>query len=254
MMEKFRLGKKNALITGASKGLGKAIAESFASVGANIAITSRNMSELSETRNEIVEKYGVKVYAYEVDHSDWKHANAFIEKVKREMDEIHILVNNAGTGLLRPIEDMTDDEWDYILSLNINNYMALCRGFVPDMKKRRAGKIINIASLFGVTALENRTAYCSSKGAVISFTRALAIELAPYNINVNSISCGAMRTPLMTHSWNDPVRREYFKSQAPLGRWGEPEDIAGTALLLASEAGSYITGQNIIIDGGWSAK
>lgn len=241
----FDLSGKTALITGASKGLGRASAEALASAGANIIITARNREELEKAKEDISKISNVKIRTYVVDHSDWKNAQSFADTVLEDNQGVDILVNNAGTGLLARIEDMKDEEWEYIMSLNISNYMALCRAFVPRMKSKGWGRIINIASLFGVTALENRTAYCASKGAVISFTRALAIELAPHSITVNSISCGPMRTPLMTQSWNNPAKRKYFSDLVPLGRWGEPEDIYGIILLLASQAGNYITGQNI---------
>ncbi len=251
----FSVKGKKALITGSSKGLGKAMAKVLAAFGAEIIMTSRKQQELDSSKAEIVELFPNSIiHTYVVDHSKWKETDEFTERVKLEVGDIDILVNNAGTGLLSPIEEMKNQDWDYIMSLNISNQMALARAFVPGMKKKNWGRIINIASLFGITALENRTAYCASKGAVISFTRALALELAPYSINVNCISCGPMRTPLMTNSWEDPVRRQYFCDLVPLGKWGETDDVMGAVIMLASNAGIYITGQNIVIDGGASAK
>ncbi|MDD2476762.1 MAG: SDR family NAD(P)-dependent oxidoreductase [Dysgonamonadaceae bacterium] len=254
MYKKFDLKGKTALVTGASKGLGKSIAKGLSLAGANLIITSRHLKELQATKEELLHQNDkISIECMEVDHSKWKDIPCLFKEIKKTY-EIDILVNNVGTGLLKPIEEMTNEQWDYILSLNVSNMMAMCREFVPYMKERKNGRIINMASLFGVVALTDRTAYCASKGAVISFTRALALELATYNITVNCISCGPMRTPLMNDSWNDPQKREYFSKIVPLNRWGEPDDIMGTAILLASEAGSYITGQNIIIDGGASAQ
>ena len=253
----FECTGKIALVTGGSKGLGKAMAEALVAAGATVVITSRKYEELILFKKEFIEKYqDAKVHIYEFDHSNWKDSNKLIDLIEKEVGEIEILVNNAGTGLVSEIEKMTDDQWQYIMDLNLSSHMALSRRVISNMVRKQWGRIINTASLFGMCVLENRTAYCSSKGAVIQFTKALAIEAAQYspNITVNCISCGPMRTPLMKESWNNIEKRKFYDELTALKRWGEPKDIMGAVLLLASNAGSYITGHNLFIDGGASAK
>lgn len=253
----FECTDKIALVTGASRGLGKAMAEALVAAGATVVITSRKYEELLLVQKEFKEKYhNEKVYVYEFDHSNWKDSNKLIDWIEQEVGEIEILINNAGTGLVSELEEMTDDQWQYIMDLNLSSQMALSRRVIHNMARKHWGRIINIASLFGSCVLENRTAYCASKGAVIQFTKALAIEVAQYssNITVNCISCGPMRTPLMKDSWKNVEKRKFYDELTALKRWGEPKEIMGAVLLLASNAGSYITGHNLFIDGGASAK
>lgn len=255
--ELFSCKNKIALVTGASRGLGKAMAEGLIAAGATVVITSRKYEDLELVKKELSEKYkDAKIFIYEYDHSNWRESDKLVDKIESEVGEIDILINNAGTGLLAEIGKMKDEQWQYIMDLNLSSQMALSRRVIPNMTKKQWGRIINTASLFGACVLENRTAYCSSKGAVIMFTKALAVEAAQYspNITVNCISCGPMKTPLMKDSWENKEKRKFLEDITALKRWGKPEDVIGAILLLASEAGSYITGHNIFIDGGASAK
>jgi NAD(P)-dependent dehydrogenase (short-subunit alcohol dehydrogenase family) len=252
--DKFNLSSRTALVTGGSKGIGKSIARALATAGANVVITSRNQAELDTSLRDILEGTEVKGYSLVADHSDWKNADRVADKVLEMAGHIDILVNNAGTGLVKPLEDMTNDELTYIMSLNLLNPIAMCRAFLDGMIDKKWGRIINMSSLFGVIGKELRTAYCASKGGLLSFTRAFAVELAPFGITVNALGAGPIKTSLTEGSWNDPLISMQFKKMVPLGRWGEPDEMAGAAVLLASEAGSYITGQIILIDGGASIQ
>lgn len=248
----FDLTGKNALITGGSKGIGKAIASVFAEAGANIVITGRDEEVLKATAREINEKSGRKVNYYQFDHANWTDTPKLTAKILDQVGNIDILVNNAGTGMVKEIEAIENSEWERLYGLVISSPMAMSRELIPGMKKKRWGRIINISSILGTVGREKRSPYCCFKGAVQSFSRALALEVCDFNINVNSISPGQIHTPLTEGMWNDPEKYNSVTALIPFKRWGTPDEIKGTALLLASEAGSYITGQNILVDGGWS--
>ena len=252
--DKFNLSSRTALITGGSKGIGKSIARALASAGADVVITSRHQEELDSSLRDILEGTNVKGFSVVADHADWKDANRVADRILDVAGHIDILVNNAGTGLVKPLEDMSNDELDYIMSLNLFNPMVLCRAFLDGMIEKKWGRIINMSSLFGVIGKELRTAYCASKGGLLSFTKACAVELAPFGITVNALGAGPIKTSLTEGAWKDPLISSQFKKMVPLGRWGEPDEMAGAALLLASEAGSYITGQIILMDGGASIQ
>jgi len=254
LLDKFNLASRTALITGGSKGIGKSIARALATAGANVVITSRHQEELEAGLQDILEGTHVKGFSVVADHADWKTAHRVADKVLTVAGHIDILVNNAGTGLVKPLEDTTNDELDYIMSLNLLNPIALCRAFSDGMIEKKWGRIINMSSLFGVVGKELRTAYCASKGGLLSFTKAFAVELAPFGITVNALGAGPIKTSLTEGAWNDPLISAQFKKLVPLGRWGEPDEMAGAALLLATEAGSYITGQIILVDGGASIQ
>lgn len=246
------LSGKTALVTGGSKGIGKSIARALAEHGADVAITGRNKDTLESSIKDITAGTKSRGYTYVFDHVNWRQTHLLVNTIHHDVERIDILVNNAGTGLVREIEKMKDEEWEHMYSLLISSPMALCRLLVPGMKEKRWGRIVNIASVLGVVGREMRTAYCCFKGGLISFTRALAIELANYNITVNSVSPGQFLTPLTEGMYKDPKKYNGVTSLIPFGRWGDVDEIKGVILLLCSELGSFITGQNILIDGGWS--
>ena len=248
----FDLAGRMALVTGGSKGLGKGLARTLAQAGADVAITSRNHAEGQASLKEILDGTRAKGVVLAVNHSNWTEAGRFAQNVISETGRLDILVNNAGTGSVCPLSDSSDALLESLHALNLFAPIALCREFLPYLRKSGAGRIINISSVLGIIAREYRTAYCSTKGGLIALTRALALEFAPDRITVNAIAPGQFLTPLTLPMWEDQFSRKQMTSLIPLRRWGEVDDLSGGILLLASAAGGYITGQTLVIDGGWS--
>lgn len=248
----FDLTGKTALITGGSQGIGKSIAEIYAMAGADICITARNTVILKATTDEL-KKYGTKVEYISFDHENWKDIPQLFDKFQEKFDKLDILVNNVGCGHVSKIMDMKDSDWIKNQNLCLSNTMKMCQTFLPIIENEKfKGKIINIASILGHVGREYRTAYCTNKGGVLAFTRALAYELINKNICVNSISPGQTLTPLTEGMFNDVAKKTAVDKFIPIGRWAQPNELQGVALLLASEASDYIIGQDFLVDGGWS--
>lgn len=251
--EMFDLTGKVALVTGGSKGLGKAMSRAFAEAGANVVISSRHEEELKEAQAEIQAGTNVKV-VYRV--ADMTNRTEVTDLAKFALDtfgRVDILVNNAGGNKPQRIEDITDEVWDNIVELNLTSCMSLTRALVPQMKERRWGRIIHISSIMGLASKEARNVYSATKSALIGLARASALDLGPYGITVNCICPGPFLTDLPGKILSAEEKAS-FASRTALNRWGEPKELAGPALLLASEAGSYITGTAITVDGGTIVK
>jgi NAD(P)-dependent dehydrogenase (short-subunit alcohol dehydrogenase family) len=251
MMRKnlFDLSGRVALVTGGSKGLGKAMARAFAEAGADVMISSRHEQELNSARAEIAASLSVRVERIAADMLDRPQVDALAQTALSQMGRIDILVNNAGSNIPQPIDGIADDIWDRILELNLSSCMRLTRALVPQMRDRRWGRIIHISSVLGLGGKEQRSGYCATKSALLGLARASALELGPFNITVNCIAPGPFLTDLPGKLLSDEEKR-IFAERTALHRWGRPEELAGPALLLASEAGSYITGAVIVVDGG----
>ena len=252
----FDLKGKVALITGGSRGLGLQIAEALGEMGARVALTARKADELAEAVAHL-QAMGVEAVPVAVDMSDAKAIPPAIAKAIDALGPIDILVNNAGTSWGSPTADLPMDAWNKVMNLNLTAlFVATQEVGKRCMLPRRQGKVVNIASISGLVGTSDpkrpaTTVYNATKGGVISFTRALAAEWAPYNVNVNAIAPGLFPTR-MTKGLIDMLGDSAIQ-RAPLGRLGGPEDLKGVALLLASEAGAYITGQTIVVDGGVTA-
>lgn len=252
-VELFNLRDKVALVTGAGKGLGKSMALALSESGAHVAVVSRTLSDVEATAMEIQEN-GVKSLPVAVDVTRQEDVIRMVEKVLSEFKTIDILVNNVGTFiggacLAFPLED-----WHKILEINLTS-AYLCSKFVgKHMVEKQRGKIINISSASGAFGVRESSAYCASKGGVIQLTRALAIEWAKYNINVNSIAPYAVETEMTRTMLEDEKIRKSILSKIPMGRIGRPSDLSGIVVFLASKASDYITGQVIFVDGGFSAQ
>ncbi len=253
MQAPFDLSGKTALVTGGSKGLGKAMARGFAEAGADTVIVSRHEDELAAAAAEIGEGLETRVETIVTDMTDRGATEALASEALSRMGEIDILVNNAGSNIPQPIDEIVDEDWDRILELNLSSIMALTRALVPQMKERRWGRIIHISSVLGVGSKEARNAYSATKAAVIGLAKASALDLGPFNITVNCIAPGPFLTDLPM-SLLDEEQKKKFADFTALGRWGDPAELAGPALMLASEAGSYITGATLLVDGGAYAR
>ena len=247
------LKNKVALVTGASKGLGKAMAVALAEAGVKLALVSRDEKLLDEVAAEIAAA-GSEAAVFPADVADEAQVVALEKAVAARFGRIHILINNAGINLRKPITDFTLEEWNRIQAVNVTSAFLMSRSFVPHLRGQGYGRIINMTSMMSHVSLPGRTAYSTSKAALLGFTKALALELAPEQITVNGISPGPCTTEINRPLLENPELTQFFLSRIPVGRWGRPEEVAQLAVFLCSEAGGFITGTDIVIDGGWTAQ
>ena len=250
-LERFSLKEKVAIVTGAGTGIGKGIATAMAESGARIVLAGRTRSRLEETARDIGDSGG-EALVVEADVADRDGREALVTTALDTWQQIDILVNNAGVNVRTPPEDYREEDWDRVLDTNLKGTFFLTQLVARHMIERKYGKIIHISSLSAITGIPLIPAYTAAKGGLASMTYQLAIDWARYNINVNSICPGYIRTPL-TRPVEESERGTYILNRVPAGRWGEPEDIAGTAVFLASPASDFLTGQLIVVDGGWMA-
>jgi NAD(P)-dependent dehydrogenase (short-subunit alcohol dehydrogenase family) len=241
------------LVTGGSKGLGLAMARGFAEAGADVVISSRHQDELDRALVEITDGLDVKGLAIESDMTIREDVKRLAETAVSEMGRVDVLINNAGSNVPEQIDSITDENWDRIIELNLTSCMALTRELVPGMKERGWGRVIHISSIMGLVSKEGRNAYSATKSALLGLTRASALDLGEHGITVNSICPGPFLTDLPMSVLSEE-QIEFFATRTALGRWGECRELVGTALLLGTEAGSYITGTSITIDGGTVIK
>jgi NAD(P)-dependent dehydrogenase (short-subunit alcohol dehydrogenase family) len=249
----FDLSGKVALVTGGSKGLGKAMARGLAQAGANVVISSRHADELRAALDEILRGTGRQGQFVVADMSNRKEVDSLARAALEKMGRVDILVNNAGTNVPQPIDRIDDKTWDQVVEINLNSVMALTRALVPQMKARRWGRIIHISSVMGFVSKPGRNVYSATKSALLGLARASALELGEHGITVNCIAPGPFLTDLPGGLLSAAEKEEFARGTA-LGRWGDPAELIGPILLLASEAGSYITGQALVVDGGWLAR
>ncbi len=248
-----RLDGRVAVVTGASKGLGKQMAEALAEAGATVALVARSRELLEGVRAEITGRGG-KAYAFASDVSVEADVESVAREVRRQAGVPDILINNAGINMRKPLHQFTLEEWRRVMSTNVDGPFLCTRAFVPGMIEKKFGRIINMASTMAHVSLPHRAAYSGSKFALLGMTKALALELAPYNITANAISPGPFATELNRALVQDPVQLADFTSKIPLGRWGSLEEIGALAVFLSSDASGFITGTDIVIDGGWTAQ
>ena len=247
----FDIRGKVAVVTGASKGLGRAMAVGLAKAGATLALCGRNMEDLEETHGE-VGRFTAKAGSYRMDVLDRGGIRAAVDQILGDFGQIDILVNNAGVNVRKPVTQLEEEEWDLVLDTNLKGYFLVAQAVVPHMIRKGRGKVINISSIMGAVALDNLVAYASSKGGVVQMTKVMAIEWARHNINVNAIGPTYFETPLVAVLRDDPDRFRFINERTPMGRWGQPEELEGTVIFLASRASDFITGQTIYVDGGWT--
>jgi NAD(P)-dependent dehydrogenase (short-subunit alcohol dehydrogenase family) len=253
-LDLFQLKGRVALVTGGSKGLGAAMARALAQAGADVIISARHSVELQEALPGILEGTDARGAWIPADIADRAAADRLAREASAVFGPIGILVNNAGTNIIAPVDEVTDAAWDQVLALNLSGPMALSRALVPAMKTEGWGRVIHISSIFGLVSRAGRDAYSASKAGLIGLTHAMALDLAPFGVTVNAILPGPFETPLTAELHPEPAQKQWFTDRVPMGRWGRPEEIAGPLLLLASQAGSFITGTCLTVDGGWMAQ
>ena len=252
-MESKALTGKTALITGASRGLGKAIAMALAKAGARVILTARDLDLLNQAAGAIRE-FGGQSLVYKTDVTDEAQILKLRESVSRESGKIQILVNNAGMNIRKAATEFTLAEWRQVVDTNLTSAFLMCHSFVPLMTGQGYGRILNLTSIMSHVALPGRTAYAASKAGLLGFTRALALELAPEKITVNGISPGPVATEINTPILQNPELNRQFISRIPVGRWGQVEEVGALAVYLCSEDAGFITGTDLLIDGGWTAQ
>ena len=252
-MSEKKLSGKAAVITGASKGLGKAMALALAEAGAKVALVSRNREQLEAVAVEC-RRLGGEAHVFVADVTSEEQVKRLADNVAGPMGTIQILINNAGINIRKPVTDFTLTEWRAIIDTNLTSIFLLCRAFVPQMKGSGYGRIINMTSIMSHVALPLRTAYCASKAGLLGFTKALALELAQEKITVNGISPGPFATEMNTPIIQNAEANAQFIAKIPAGRWGHVDEIGTLALYLCSEEAGFITGTDLLIDGGWTAQ
>jgi len=252
ILDKFSLQGKVALVIGASRGLGQGMARAMAEAGADLVPVARTISSLEELAED-VGRLGRKCLPLQVDISKVSEIQSMMDRAVETFGKIDILINSQGGQVRKPAMEMTEQDWDGLMAVNLKSVYFSCQAAARHMIKQGKGKIINVASLTSVLGLANITIYGASKGGVASLTKGLAVEWAPHHINVNAVLPGYYITELTADLFKNEQRAKWVISRIPLGRTGNPEDLSSTAVFLASEASDYITGQIIPVDGGWLA-
>ncbi|HEX2205072.1 MAG TPA: 2-dehydro-3-deoxy-D-gluconate 5-dehydrogenase KduD [Longimicrobium sp.] len=249
----FSLEGKRALVTGASRGLGQAMAVALAEAGADVVCASTRRSGTDETA-AFIHAAGREAWQVEADHADRASVLAMAEEAERLAGRIDVLVNNAGTIRRHPAADFPLEEWDTVLRTNLDSVFLLCQRLGRGMVERGAGKIVNVASLLSFSGGVTVPAYTASKHAVAGLTKALANEWARQGVQVNAIAPGYFSTDNTQRLRDDAARAAEISARIPAARWGEPEDLAGAVVFLASRASDYVNGHVLVVDGGWMAR
>lgn len=250
-MNLFHLRNKIAVITGASRGLGRAMAVGMAEAGATIVAVGRNKEALTETAEEIT-KIGGITEIFQVDVCDDQSVWQMVTSVMEMFGRIDILVNNAGISYMKKTTAISNEEWAQVIDTNLNSVFSMSRTVGEKMIEQNHGVIINISSVLGKMASNQSLHYCSSKAAIMQMTRALGLEWAPFNIRVNCIAPGFFETEMTKVQQEDKQHQKFLMNKIPFRRFGRPEEIVGSAIFLASDASSYVTGTTLFVDGGYS--
>ena len=253
-IKQFDLTERVAIVTGGSKGLGEAMAAGLASAGASIVVTSRNAEEASAAAAQIAADFGRPAIAFEADVTSTEDCARVVAETKTRFGRIDALINNAGINIRGPIEELTLEQFQQVQNINVDGVWLMSQAVIPHMKSAGYGRIINLASTLGLVGLADRTPYATSKGAVVQMTRALGLELAKSGVTCNAICPGPFLTPMNVPIAEDEQTKKFIVGAVAMERWGELREIQGAAILLASEASSYITGSMLTVDGGWTAR
>ncbi len=253
MKNLFSVKGKVVLITGSTRGLGRTLAEGFADAGAIVIINGRTSERVQEAV-EAIRLTGGKAKGYAFDVSDQVAVKNAVIEIERDVGPIDVLINNAGIQRRAPLEELTYEDWKKVIDVNLSSVFLVSQLVAANMIKRRQGKIINITSLNAEMARPSIGNYCAAKGGLKMLTKSMATEWGKYNIKTNAIGPGYFSTDLTKKLEKDVEFDTWVKQEVPLGRWGVPEDLIGTAIYLASDASNYVNGHTVYVDGGWQAS
>ena len=253
VLDRFRLDGKLALVTGGARGLGLTMATALAQVGADVVLTGRSLGACEDAAASITAATGRKATALAADVSVAADVTRLVERIEAERP-IDVLINCAGVNVRGPSEELSEENWDLVVDTNLKVTFLVCRAVGPRMVKRGWGRVINMGSILSFVALPGRAPYCSSKAGVVGLTRVLALEWAGTGVTANTICPGVFGTEMNRQLLDDPVKYQEFVKQIPMGRWGEVEELTGSAVFLATDASSYVTGTTLTVDGGWTAR
>ena len=249
----FDFSGKTALVTGATKGIGRDVALAFAESGCSIAATGRNAEALATLAAEIETK-GVECFTFKADLADVEECRRMAEYFLQETGGIDILINNAGISFPERIVDLDVNHWDATLAVNLRAPVMVTKVVASHMIEKRNGVIVNVSSNAGIAGIDEHAAYCASKFGLLGVTKVMAVELGPFNIRVNAVAPTVVLTPMGTKVWGDPAKADPVKARIPLGRFAYPKEVSAVVLFLSSDASSMITGETMLIDGGVNAK
>jgi NAD(P)-dependent dehydrogenase (short-subunit alcohol dehydrogenase family) len=250
-MDLFDLTGKVAMVTGSTRGLGEVAAMAMAKAGADVAVCGRSVTDL-ERVSTAVKELGRNSRGFALDVTSKEGVRESVGRILDTFGRVDILVNNAGVNHRVPVLDFPEEAWDLVINTNLKGYFLVAQAVVPQMIERGYGKVLNMASVLGAVGLPNQLAYASSKGGVIQMTKVMALEWAQKGVRVNAIAPTYFETELVAQLRNDPERFRFINERTPMGRWGQPHELEGTVIFLASKASDFITGQTIFIDGGWT--
>jgi len=249
----MRLENKIAIITGAGSGIGRGIALTFIREGAKVVVADWSEKGGQETVDLIKGQGGEAVFV-KTDVSKAEDIERMVGVCLKEYGKVDILINNAGIAKMGPLHETSEADWDAVMNVNLKSVFLASKAVIPEMLKQGKGKVVNTASIAGLVGFETAGAYCASKGGIIALTRVMALEYAKNKINVNAIAPGIIKTAMTKDMLQDQTTKAGFEAQTPYPRLGEPEDIAMAALYLASDESDFVTGEVLVVDGGWTAK
>jgi NAD(P)-dependent dehydrogenase (short-subunit alcohol dehydrogenase family) len=250
-LELFDLTGKVAMVTGSTRGLGEVTAKALAKAGADVAVCGRNRADLDRV-SAAIKDLGRNSSGFALDVTLKDNVHEGVEQILKHFGKVDILVNNAGVNYRVPVLEFPEEAWDLVINTNLKGYFLVAQAVVPQMLERGYGKVINMSSIFGLTPLPSQLAYSCSKGGVDQMTKVMALEWAKQGVRVNAIGPTYFETELVTEIRNDPERFNFINERTPMGRWGQPPELEGIVIFLASPASDFITGQTIYIDGGWT--